>query len=110
MRQRRRRASPSRAPREPRAAAGRDGFSRVRRGTARQRSASSRDTTGVVEPDNAALAEQLERFATMLDLSGAAYYSVRAYRRAAELVRATPAPVAELVRKGNVRALRGIGP
>jgi DNA polymerase (family 10) len=35
---------------------------------------------------------------------------VRAYRRAAELIRATPAPVAELVRAGRVRELRGIGP
>src|SRR5205823_6746575 len=37
-------------------------------------------------------------------------YSVRAYRRAADLVRATPAPIAELVRAGRVRELRGIGP
>ena len=35
---------------------------------------------------------------------------MRAYRRAAELVRATPAPVAELVRRGSIRELRGIGP
>ena len=61
-------------------------------------------------PDNAAIAERLETFASLLDLSGASYYSVRAYRRAAELVRATPAPVADLVRNGRVRELRGIGP
>ena len=35
---------------------------------------------------------------------------MRAYRRAAELIRATPTPVAELVRNGRVRELRGIGP
>ena len=35
---------------------------------------------------------------------------MRAYRRAAELVRETRAPVAELVRAGRVRELRGIGP
>jgi len=35
---------------------------------------------------------------------------VRAYRRAAELIRALPTPVAELVRNGRVRELRGIGP
>jgi DNA polymerase (family 10) len=35
---------------------------------------------------------------------------VRAYRRAAELIRSTPAPVAKLVRTGRVRELRGIGP
>jgi DNA polymerase (family 10) len=60
--------------------------------------------------DNATVAERLETFASLLDLSGASYYSVRAYRRAAELIRATPAPVAELVRTGRVRELRGIGP
>ena len=61
-------------------------------------------------PDNAAIAERLEALAALLDLAGANSYSVRAYRRAAELVRATPAPVAELVRSGRVRELRGIGP
>ncbi|HEV2590895.1 MAG TPA: PHP domain-containing protein [Gaiellaceae bacterium] len=60
--------------------------------------------------DNAAIADRLETLAALLDLAGAGHYSVRAYRRAAELVRATPAPVAELVRTGRVRELRGIGP
>jgi DNA polymerase (family 10) len=64
----------------------------------------------VAAPDNAGIAEQLERLAALLELSGASYYGVRAYRRAAELLRATPAPVAELVRAGRVRDLRGIGP
>jgi DNA polymerase (family 10) len=61
-------------------------------------------------PDNAVIAEQLERLAALLDLSGASYYSARAYRRAAELLRSTPASVGELVRSGRVRELRGIGP
>src|SRR6185369_11926806 len=61
-------------------------------------------------PDNALIAERLETLAALLDLAGASPYSVRAYRRAAELIRATPAPVAELVRGGRVRELRGIGP
>jgi DNA polymerase (family X) len=59
---------------------------------------------------NDALAERLETLAALLDLAGAGTYSVRAYRRAAELVRSTPAPVAGLVRSGRVRELRGIGP
>jgi DNA polymerase (family X) len=63
-----------------------------------------------VTPDNSALAERLEAFAALLDLAGASYYTARAYRRAAELIRSTPAPVAELVREGRVRELRGIGP
>jgi DNA polymerase (family 10) len=62
------------------------------------------------DPENAAIAERLEAFAALLDLAGASYYTARAYRRAAELIRATPAPVVELVREGRVRDLRGIGP
>jgi len=62
------------------------------------------------DQENAAIAERLDAFAGLLDLAGASYYTARAYRRAAELIRATPAPVAELVREGRVRELRGIGP
>ena len=47
------------------------------------------------EFDNAALAERLDAFAALLDLAGASYHTARAYRRAAALVRSTPAPVAE---------------
>jgi DNA polymerase (family 10) len=59
---------------------------------------------------NAEIAQTLESYAALLDLAGAGHYTVRAYRRAAELVRETRAPVAELVRAGRVRELRGIGP
>src|SRR5947209_8150542 len=60
--------------------------------------------------DNAHIAARLDEYAALLELAGAGYYSHRAYRRAAELIRATPAPVADLVRSGRVRELRGIGP
>ena len=60
--------------------------------------------------ENAALAERLEAFAALLDLNGSGYYTVRAYRRAGELIRSTPADVAALVRAGRVRELAGIGP
>ncbi|MGZ4291892.1 MAG: PHP domain-containing protein, partial [Gaiellaceae bacterium] len=60
-------------------------------------------------PDNATIADRLEALAGLLELAGASFYSVRAYRRAAKLIRSTPAPVAELVRQGRVRELRGIG-
>src|SRR4051812_23399641 len=60
--------------------------------------------------ENREIAQTLEAYAALLDLAGASYYSTRAYRRAADLVRETPAPVAELVRKGRARELRGIGP
>ena len=61
-------------------------------------------------PDNAAIAERLEAFASLLDLSGAGYYTARAYRRAAETIRETRAPIAELVAAGRAEELRGIGP
>jgi DNA polymerase (family 10) len=60
--------------------------------------------------DNATIADQLEAFAAMLELADANPYTVRAYRRAGETIRATPAPVAPLVRSGRARRLRGIGP
>jgi DNA polymerase (family X) len=59
--------------------------------------------------ENRAIADRLESFATLLELAGANAYSARAYRRAAELIRGTEAPVADLVRAGRVRELRGIG-
>jgi DNA polymerase (family 10) len=62
-----------------------------------------------VKPENAEIAEQLEAFATLLDLSGASYYTARAYRRAAETIRETKAPIADLVAAGRVQELRGIG-
>ena len=60
--------------------------------------------------DNAAIAQRLEAFAGLLDLSGSGYYTSRAYRRAAETIRETKAPIAELVADGRVQELRGIGP
>jgi DNA polymerase (family X) len=60
--------------------------------------------------DNAAIADRLDAFATLLELADANPYTARAYRRAAETIRATPAPIADLVRTGRARRLRGIGP
>lgn len=60
--------------------------------------------------DNAAVAERLEAFAGLLDLAGASGYTSRAYRRAAETIRGTPAPILELAREGRAQELRGIGP
>ena len=59
---------------------------------------------------NAEMADKLDAFSSLLDLAGASYYTARAYRRAAELIRETKAPIEELVRQGRVRELRGIGP
>jgi DNA polymerase (family 10) len=58
---------------------------------------------------NGEIADRLEALATLLELSEANPYTARAYRRAADTVRASPTPVDELVRTGRVRSLRGIG-
>jgi DNA polymerase (family 10) len=60
--------------------------------------------------DNPAIADRLDAFASLLELADANPYTARAYRRAAETIRGTPLGVAELVRAGRVRELRGIGP
>src|SRR5581483_10014096 len=54
---------------------------------------------------NTEIAQTLEAYAALLDLAGAGHYTVRAYRRAAELVRETRAPVAELVATGRLAEL-----
>jgi DNA polymerase (family 10) len=59
--------------------------------------------------DNATIAARLEAFAGLLDLAGSNVYTARAYRRAAETIRDSKAPIAELVRAGRVQELRGIG-
>jgi DNA polymerase (family X) len=60
--------------------------------------------------DNHRIADRLDAFASLLELTDANAYTVRAYRRAAEMIRAAAVPVAELVRSGRARELRGIGP
>jgi DNA polymerase (family X) len=60
--------------------------------------------------ENAQIADQLDAFAALLELADANPYTTRAYHRAAEMIRGTPVPVADLVAKGRVRELRGIGP
>ncbi len=60
--------------------------------------------------DNLAIAAALREYSALLELAGAGPYAARAFRRAAELVAATPVDVAALVRAGRARELRGIGP
>jgi DNA polymerase (family 10) len=59
--------------------------------------------------ENRQIADRLDAFAGLLELSDANPYTARAYRRAAETIRGAPGPVADLVRSGRVRDLRGIG-
>ena len=60
--------------------------------------------------ENSSIADRLDAFASLLELADANPYTLRAYRRAADLIRATPVPVAKLVESGRARELRGIGP
>ncbi|MGH2888223.1 MAG: PHP domain-containing protein [Solirubrobacteraceae bacterium] len=60
--------------------------------------------------DNDAIAERLDAFAAVLELSDANPYTTRAYRRAADTVRRSAVSIAELVAQGRGRDLRGIGP
>jgi DNA polymerase (family 10) len=60
--------------------------------------------------ENARIADRMDAFALLLELHDANPYTVRAYRRAGATIRGAAVPVAELVRSGRVRQLRGIGP
>ena len=64
----------------------------------------------MADPTNAEIADRLTLFAALLDLAGTSPFAVRAYTRAADGIRTSPASVAQLVRTGRVRELRGIGP
>ena len=59
--------------------------------------------------DNADIADRLDAFAAVLELGDANPYTIRAYRRAADSIRDSAAPVAELVAAGRGRELRGVG-
>jgi DNA polymerase (family 10) len=60
--------------------------------------------------ENPQIADRLDAFASLIELGEGNPYTVRAYRRAAETIRGAGVPVAELVRSGRARELRGIGP
>jgi DNA polymerase (family 10) len=62
------------------------------------------------DPTNAEIADRLTLFAALLELADSSAFAVRAYTRAAELIRSTPLSVAKLVREGRARELKGIGP
>ncbi len=59
--------------------------------------------------ENGHIADRLDAYASLLELAEANPYTARAYRRAAETIRGAPLPVADLVRAGRARELRGIG-
>jgi DNA polymerase (family 10) len=59
--------------------------------------------------ENAEVVAILGEIADLLELTNENPFKVRAYRRAAQVVDTLPVPVAELVRKGELAGLPGIG-
>ncbi|HEU6444451.1 MAG TPA: DNA polymerase/3'-5' exonuclease PolX [Gaiellaceae bacterium] len=60
-------------------------------------------------PRNAQVAEQFDLLADLLELDGEEQFRVLAYRRAAEQIRASAGPIAELALEGEAKNLPGIG-
>ncbi|HSP74225.1 MAG TPA: PHP domain-containing protein, partial [Gaiellaceae bacterium] len=60
-------------------------------------------------PRNAELAEQFDLLADLMELDGADYFRINAYRKAAERIREQAGPVAQLALEGRAKELAGIG-
>ena len=63
----------------------------------------------VALPRNAAVAEQFDLLADLLELEGADAFRVIAYRRAADRMRETSGSIAQLALEGKAKELQGIG-
>jgi DNA polymerase (family 10) len=60
-------------------------------------------------PRNDQVAEQFELLADLLELEGTDAFRISAYRKAAQLIRETPSPVAQMALEGRAKNLQGIG-
>jgi DNA polymerase (family 10) len=60
-------------------------------------------------PRNGELADQLDLLADLMELDGADYFRISAYRKAADRIREQAAPVAQLALEGRAKELGGIG-
>jgi DNA polymerase (family X) len=60
-------------------------------------------------PRNSDLADQLDLLADLMEIDGADYFRISAYRKAADRVREQSAPVAQLALEGRAKELGGIG-
>jgi DNA polymerase (family X) len=63
----------------------------------------------VTLPRNAQLAEQFDLLADLLELEGEQQFRVLAYRRAADQIRSSGSPIAQLALDGRAKDLPGIG-
>ena len=60
-------------------------------------------------PRNGDLADQFDLLADLMELDGADYFRISAYRKAADRIREQSAPVAQLALEGRAKELGGIG-
>jgi DNA polymerase (family 10) len=60
-------------------------------------------------PKNADLAAQLDLLADLMELDGADFFRISAYRKAADRIREQAGPVAQLALEGRATELAGIG-
>lgn len=68
------------------------------------------DTPGYPhDPSNGEFGDRFQELADLLQLSGESVYRKLAYERSAEVFRTVPVSVAELVRRGELQALPGVG-
>jgi DNA polymerase (family 10) len=65
--------------------------------------------TQVTLPRNAQVAEQFDLLADLLELEGEQQFRVLAYRRAADQIRSSGSPIAQLALDGQAKDLPGIG-
>jgi DNA polymerase (family X) len=68
-----------------------------------------RGTMGSPMPRNAQVAEQFDLLADLLELEGEQQFRVLAYRRAADQIRSSGSPIAQLAIDGRAKDLPGIG-
>src|SRR5215203_545118 len=60
-------------------------------------------------PRNEQVADQFDLLADLMELDGADAFRVSAYRKAAQRIRETPGPVAQMALEGRAKGLQGIG-
>src|SRR5215208_3838011 len=60
-------------------------------------------------PRNEHVADQFDLLADLMELEGADAFRISAYRRAAQRIRETPSPVAQMALEGRAKSLQGIG-
>src|SRR3954469_17641160 len=60
-------------------------------------------------PRNEHVADQFDLLADLMELDGADSFRVSAYRKAAQRIRETPGPVAQMALDGRAKGLQGIG-